>query len=88
MMMAARLALAVFDFDNPNLGVHRPERNAVGVLAGVMIVRNPGFPGMPVITNDQAIEAQLRKAPVASGNPRGEEVLGGGVHCLEDLLTS
>ena len=41
---------------------------------------------MPVITNNQAIEAQLRKAPVASGNPSGEQVLGGGVHCLEDLF--
>ena len=41
----ARLALAVFDLDDPNLGVDRPERNAVGVLARVMIVRQPRIPG-------------------------------------------
>src|SRR5579872_6536639 len=83
---AACPTFQVFNFDNPDLRVNRSERNPVWVLAQVMIVRDPGFPGMPILANDQPIEPQLRETPVSRGNARREHALHGRAHSLKNLL--
>src|ERR1700757_2770633 len=82
----AGLALCVLNLDNPNLRVHWSEGDSFGILRRVMIVRKPGFPGMAVLTHDQAVEPQLGKTSMPRGDPCGEHVLNGGVQSFDDLF--
>ena len=81
-----RLALHVLDPDDAHLGIDRPERDPLRVFRSIVIIPEPGFPGVPIVADDQTVKSQLGKAPVAGGDSCREHIADGHAYRPDDLV--